>query len=178
MRIHIYHIFNANVEERANGCAEEYISSRSWLPTRNGCSSSGRSVLRGASCIRSVFNVSFSHRFMGGHLTQIWSIYVRSSPRSHFERPRLSGPRGSTQFGARNAFPRHLFCHISSRASFPRLRPRVSADINNRPGDSRRLLTAIPYEDHESRMSPRQLFDQPRSHARRRKFLLRGRRAP
>jgi len=38
----------------------------------------------GAPCIRSVFNVSFSHRFMVSYLTQIWSIYVRSSPHTHF----------------------------------------------------------------------------------------------
>lgn len=123
------------------------IRCRGHDPMRSGCSSSGRSIPRGASCIRSVFNVSFSHRFMGGYLTQIWSIYVRSSPRSHFSRPpiRLHSCRGSTQFGARNAFPHRLFWHISSYAFRVRARfrplPRANANINNRSRDSRRAVT-------------------------------------
>jgi len=35
-----------------------------------------RRHLRDVPCIRSVFNVSFSRRFMVGYSTQIWSIYV------------------------------------------------------------------------------------------------------
>lgn len=76
---------------------------------KSGCSSSSLDAL----CIRSVFNVSFSHRFMGGYLTQIWSIYVHFSPRSHFNRhPFTDNSRFLLSLGCETRL--RLFWHISS----------------------------------------------------------------
>lgn len=111
---------------------------------KNGCSSSVEAFSRDVPCIRSVFNVSFSHQFMGGYLTQIWSIYVRSSLCSYFNR------RPSTD---NSWIPLSLGCKTRPRAifsGFPHFCAffpyKVSTNINNRPRNSsfkRRFRTRV-----------------------------------
>lgn len=121
---------------------------------KSGCSSSVETFSRDAPCIKSVFNVSFTHRFMGGYLTQIWSIYVRSSPRNHFSprRPSNDNSQILLSFGVRNALLRRLFWYIS----FSLLRLflsciQASTNINNRLRNSsleRRFRTRVTNRVH------------------------------
>lgn len=99
---------------------------------KSSCSSSVEASSLDALCIRSVFNVSFSYRFMGGYLTQIWSIYVHFSPRSHFTHlPTIPG--FYLVWGAKRV-------SIFSGTLVPRFCapsfPQTSTNINNCPRNS------------------------------------------